>query len=84
VPGKYDELPPEMRAQLEKAEATVSYLNGRTLTRAQDISDYFYAQITLLQWEVATSRVRESELKAEIRALRAACRAALGDAFPSP
>jgi hypothetical protein len=49
--GKYDDQEPEWRAQLEKAESTVSYLSGKSTLTLQEGFEFMSSRVLLLEFE---------------------------------
>jgi hypothetical protein len=85
VTGRYDDAAtPEIRQALEMADAFVTRLEDQPMLSQQEVADLATSRYLLQVYHISGLTARVDELEHEVRVLRAACRTALGDAFPSP
>jgi hypothetical protein len=70
--GKYDDQEPEWRAQLEKAESTVSYLSGKSTLTLQEGFEFMSSRVLLLEFETKKLIRQMAQLQQKVLELRAA------------
>jgi hypothetical protein len=63
MPGKYDDQVPELRAMLERADATITYLQRKSTLSPQESFDLVSARHLLQSYELEQLKIRVDRLE---------------------